>query len=224
MKSILAALLFCCCIITEAYAQDTSRPVPKSTFLKINPTTLINELDISLEQVLSKKVSLELGISGIYTDYPDYVLLERVDIGQNKPNISTHQYVDAVGLGFRAGLRWYIVQPRQTNAVIPAAGGTYFEPVLLYKRIFYPHETVTIGNANYKNSGNKDVYALQLLVGRQVTHNRFVVDPYIGLGIRTKIYHYNTYHDNAGEAALDHGRLVSILPSIQFGIKLGFRL
>lgn len=224
MKSIFAALLLCSFAITQAHAQDTSRPFPKSTFIKINPTTLINELDISLEQVLSPKVSLELGISGIYTDYPDYVLLERVDIGQKKPDISTHQYVDALGLGFRAGLRWYIVPPKQTNAVIPAAGGTYFEPVLLYKRIFYPHEHVTIGNTDYKNSANKDVYGLQLLVGRQVTHNRLVVDPYIGIGIRTKIYHYDTYHDDNGTANLDHGRLVSVLPSIQFGIKLGLKL
>ncbi len=223
MKSILAAI-FLLGFAVEATAQGSIPPVPKSTFIKVNPTTLINELDISIEQVLTKKLSLEIGISGIYTDYPDYVLLNRVDIGQNKPNLSTAQYVDAVGLGFRAGLRWYIIPRNATTTFLPSAGGTYFEPMLFYKRIFYPHETVTIDNAHYKNAGNKDVYGLQLLVGRQVTHNKFVVDPYIGLGIRTKIYHYNTYHDDGGMASLDHGRLVSILPSIQFGIKLGLKL
>lgn len=222
MKSILAAIFFFGFAV-QATAQDSIPPVLKSTFIKINPTTLINELDISIEQVLTKKLSLEIGISGIYTDYPDYVLLNRVDIGQNKPNLSTDQYVDAVGLGFRAGLRWYIVPRNNTTAMI-SAGGTYFEPVFFYKRIFYPHETVNIDNASYKNSGNKDVYGFQILVGRQVTHNKFVVDPYIGLGLRTKIYHYNTYHDDAGMANLDHGRLVSILPSIQLGIKLGLKL
>ncbi len=223
MKSILAAI-FLLVFTFVANAQDSIPPAPKSTFIKINPTTLINELDISLEQVLSKKVSLEAGVSGIYTDYPDYVLLERVDIGQRKPDISTHQYVNAVGIGFRAGLRWYIFPRNNPSALMPSAGGTYFEPMLLYKRIFYPHENTRIGNTDYKNSGNKDVYGLQLLVGRQVTHGRFVVDPYIGLGIRTKIYHYDTYHDDNGSASLDHGRLVSVLPSVQFGLKLGLRL
>ncbi|PUZ26817.1 hypothetical protein GA0116948_102362 [Chitinophaga costaii] len=223
MKSLLAAislLLF----VLEVTAQDSIPPIPKSTFIKINPTTLINELDISFEQVISKKVSLEAGIIGVYTDYPDYVLLDRIDIGQNKPDISTHQYVDAVGLGVRAGIRWYIVPRNNTSSVLPSAGGTYFEPMLFYKRIFYPNENTRINNIDYKNAGDKDVYGLQLLIGRQVTHNRFVVDPYIGLGIRTKIYHYNTYHDNNGAPDLDHGRLVSILPSIQFGIKLGLKL
>ncbi len=60
----------------------------------------------TFEQDLSGKLSLELGISGIYTDYPDYVFFKRIDIGQRKPGISTaEQLVEGRGLGFRAGLK-----------------------------------------------------------------------------------------------------------------------
>jgi len=74
MKKTLLLIWLSCSFILSSSAQDGKTQLSKNTFLKVNPTTLINELDIYLEQEITDKFSLEVGISGIYTDYPDYVL------------------------------------------------------------------------------------------------------------------------------------------------------
>ena len=224
MKKTLLLLWLSCSLFFAAYAQETKTKVGKNAYLKVNPTTLINELDIYLEQELSDKFSLEVGISGIYTDYPDYVLAKKVDFGQKKPDISTEQFVDGRGLGFRVGMRWYLVSPDMDMAPVRAAG-TYFEPILFYKKVFYPNKDNTISNATYTDSGDKSVVGLQLLIGRQFKKDRFLLDPFIGIGIRSKIYNYNTYHFDANNnVSLNNGKLVSILPSLQIGIKMGLKL
>ena len=190
MKRTLILFWLFCLPILSTFAQDSIR-VSRKGFLKVNPTTLINELDIYLEQEISDKVSLEFGISGIYTDYPDYVFAKKIDIGQKKPDISTSQFVDGRGLGFRLGARWYLFS-RDMKA--SRAAGTYFEPVLFFKKVFYPNEDVTYNNTQYTNSADKSVAGLQLLIGRQFTKDKFIIDPYIGVGIRAKIYQYDTYH------------------------------
>ncbi|RFS22386.1 hypothetical protein DVR12_11265 [Chitinophaga silvatica] len=207
--------------ILSAVAQDSTTRVGRKGFLKINPATLINELDIYLEQEISDKVSLEFGISGIYTDYPDYVLAKKIDIGQKKPDISTSQFVDGRGLGFRLGARWYLFS---RDMKVSRAAGTYFEPILFYKKVFYPNENVTFNNTTYTNTADKNVGGLQLLIGRQFTKDKFIFDPYIGLGIRSKFYRYDTYHYDGNNVSLNDGKMVSILPSVQFGIKVGIKL
>lgn len=217
-------LLVTCLLLLStacAFAQDSKFPFRRSTYIKVNPTTLINELDVSIEHELSEKLSLELGVSGIYTDYPDYLLSKKIDIGQKKPDISTEQYVDGRGLGFRAGLRCYLFSARDG---LYRAMGTYFEPVLIYKKVFYPNEDVVINDDKFKRSATKDVYAFQILLGRQITKDKIVFDPYIGLGVRTKVYRYQNFTENNGTAQSNDGRLVSVLPSIQLGIKIGLKL
>ncbi|SFD30972.1 hypothetical protein SAMN05518672_1011560 [Chitinophaga sp. CF118] len=202
------------------FAQDKTSFRP-STFIKVNPTTLINELDIYVQQELTQKLSLELGISGIYTDYPDYVFAKKIDIGQKKPDISTEQFVDARGLGLRAGLRWYLFPPKDG---LFHAVGTYFQPMLFYKKVFYPNEEVTLNNTKYNESGDKSVYGLQLLLGRQIQKDKLVLDPFIGIGIRTKVYRYQNFGMNNGTVQANDGKLVSILPTLQLGIKIGFKM
>jgi hypothetical protein len=216
-------LLVTCLFIFSGLATfaQTTKPIGRATYLKINPATLINELDISLEQELTEKMSLEIGISGIYTDYPDYILAKKVDIGQKKPDISTEQFVDARGLGFRAGLRWYIFSTRDGLSRVM---GTYFQPVFFYKKVFYPNQEVTLNNTTYKESGDKNVFGLQLLLGRQFQKDKLVLDPFIGIGVRTKIYRYQNFNLENGAVEANNGRLVSILPSLQIGIKLGFKM
>jgi hypothetical protein len=216
-------LLVTCLFILSGlatYAQIT-KPVRKSTFIKVNPATLINELDISIEQELTEKMSLEIGISGIYTDYPDYVLAKKVDIGQKKPDISTEQFVDARGLGFRAGMRWYLFS---TNDGLSRAMGTYFEPVLFYKKVFYPNEEIILNDTKYKQSADKNVFGLQFLLGRQIQKDKLVLDPFIGVGIRTKVYHSRNFIPENGSVQIHDGRLISVLPSLQVGIKLGLKM
>ncbi|WP_143309667.1 hypothetical protein [Chitinophaga vietnamensis] len=219
MKKILL-LLICCCSLLHTYAQDDKR-FHRNTYIKVNPTTLINELDVYLEQELTSKISLELGVSGIYTDYPDYVLTKKIDFGQKKPDLSTGQFVDGRGLGFRAGIRWYLIS-RETAP--SRAAGTYFEPILFYKRVFYPNEDVTINRATYTNSGDKNVYGLQILLGRQFTKDKLIIDPFVGIGVRSKVYTYHSYHDNNGAVQLNDGTMVSVLPSLQIGVKIGMNL
>lgn len=221
MKKTLLLLWLSCSLTVASFAQDAAKRGSRNTYLKVNPATLINELDISLEQEISDNFSLEVGISGIYTDYPDYVLAKKIDFGQKKPDISTEQFVDGRGLGFRVGARLYLI----SRDMAPArAAGTYFEPVIFFKKVFYPNEDHTLQNTTYTDSGDKSVIGLQLLIGRQFKKDRFILDPFIGLGIRSKIYHYNTYHFDNNTVSLNNGRMVSILPSLQIGIKMGLKL
>ncbi|GAA0529522.1 hypothetical protein [Chitinophaga japonensis] len=221
MQRTLPVLLFLCCCSLLSRAQHKPTTFSNSTYIKANVTTLINELDIYIEQELTEKLSVELGVTGIYTDYPDYILAKKIDFGQKKPDISTEQFVEGRGLGFRAGLRWYIFSIYEGAS---RAGGTYFQPVLFYKKIFYPNEDVEINDAMYKESASKNVYGLQFLLGRQFTRGKIVFDPYLGLGIRSKVYHYTNFNNNSGTVQKDDGRLVSVLPSLQLGIKLGLKM
>lgn len=222
MKKTLLLLWLSCSLMLSSFAQDAEKKQgSRNTYLKVNPATLINELDISIEQEISDNFSLELGISGIYTDYPDYVLAKKIDIGQKKPDISTEQFVDGRGLGFRVGARLYLI----SRDMAPSrAAGTYFEPVVFFKKVFYPNEDNTFQNVTYTDSGDKSVIGLQLLIGRQFKKDRFILDPFIGVGIRSKIYQYNTYHFDDNKVSLNNGRMVSILPSLQIGIKMGLKL
>ncbi|MEC5148037.1 hypothetical protein [Chitinophaga sp. 212800010-3] len=220
MKKTLLLIWVSCFFSLLSFAQDKTK-VSRNTYLKINPVTLINELDIYLEQELSDKFSIEVGVSGIYTDYPDYVLAKKIDIGQKKPDISTEQFVDGRGLGFRVGARWYLISREMTGN---RAAGTYFEPILFYKKVFYPNEKQTFENKTYTDSGDKNVFGLQLLVGRQFKKDKFLLDPFIGIGVRSKIYNYTTYHFDDNKVSLSDGRMVSVLPSLQIGIKMGLKL
>ncbi|MBV8254879.1 MAG: hypothetical protein JO154_19930 [Chitinophaga sp.] len=218
-KTLLISWLMLCCMAVS-YAQD-QKSFHRNTYIKVNPATLINELDVYLEQEISEKISIELGISGIYTDYPDYLLAKKIDFGQKKPDISTEQFVDGRGLGFRAGIRFYPFG----REVSSSATGTYFEPVLLFKKVFYPHEDVTFNNVQFTNTGHKEVYALQILLGRQFRKDKLILDPFVGLGIRGKVYQYVTFHQGDNNTINENdGHLVSILPSLQLGIKIGFNL
>jgi hypothetical protein len=212
--------LFVSAGLTAAAQQDQDAPFIKRAYIKVNPTTIINELDIYLEQDLSEKLSLELGISGIYTDYPDYVFFKRIDIGQRKPGISTEQFVEGRGLGFRAGLKWYLI--RRQSAF--NAQGTYFQPVLFYKRVFYPDADVNFENTVYVNSADKHVYGIQFLLGRQIKRDKYILDPYLGIGIRGKQYKYTNHTINGSSITTEHNDLWNILPSVHLGIKIGLSL
>ncbi|PSL49544.1 hypothetical protein CLV51_101878 [Chitinophaga niastensis] len=221
MKKTLLLIWLFCSFIFSSYAQDDKKGLSRNTFIKVNPTTLINELDIYLEQEITDKLSIEAGVSGIYTDYPDYVLAKKIDIGQKKPDISTEQFVNGRGLGFRVGFRLFLI----SRDMAPArAAGTYFEPMLFYKKVFYPNQDITNNNTTYTSSGDKNVFGLQLLVGRQFKKDKFILDPFIGIGIRSKVYQYKTYDLNNNAVSLNDGRLVSILPSLQIGIKMGIKM
>ncbi len=220
MKQPLLVICLLCLSGMSLYAQDKT-PFHRSTFIKVNPARLINQLEFTVEQELTPRLSLELGVAGIYTDYPDYILARKIDIGQKKPDISTEQFVDGRGLGFSASLRWYLVTQKDD---ISRAQGTYFQPVLIYKKVFYPNEKINIQGTEYENTGDKDVYAIQFLLGRQITRDRFIIDPYVGLGVRAKVYDYNNFYDNNGVADSRDGRLISVLPSLHLGIKIGLRL
>lgn len=220
MKRILPFVLLFSFISLSSNAQESEKKFRKRTYLKVNPATIISSLDIYLEQDLTEKISLELGVSGIYTDYPDYVFIKRIDLGQRKPGISTEQFVEGRGLGFRAGMKWYLFRQTSENT----ARGTYFEPMLFYKKIFYPNEDQVINNVIYKNDGDKNVYGIQLLLGRQVKRDKFILDPYLGVGIRSKVYNYTNYVPGGVSVTADQTELVHVLPSIHLGIKIGFSL
>lgn len=194
----------------------------KKTFLKVNPTTIVNELDVYLSQELTRSVSLEIGGGFIYTDYWDNIL-NQFDFGQLKPNISEHQYLNAKGYATRLGIRFYVISPHDNSN---KAKGTYFEPMLLFKEIWYPNNKKEIEDQHYINRGKKYVSGLQLLVGRQYKRKNIYIDKYFGLGVRAKTYSFDDFqvNNNTGTVQNNGANTTSWLPSIQLGIKIAFDL
>lgn len=194
----------------------------RKTFIKLNPTTLPNELDVSLEHELTHSLSLEAGAGFIYTDYWDNIL-NQFDFGQIKPNISEHQYLNAKGFAARLGMRFYVISPYSDNN---KAKGTYFEPVLLFKEVWYPHDDKELDSKNYVEKGKKYVSGLQLLVGRQYKRKKIYIDKYIGLGVKAKTYSFDDFQVNEGNGDVNNNgqRTTSWLPSIHLGVKIAFDL
>lgn len=202
------------------YIPSRGQDPGRQTYIKLNPTTLFNELDLYLEQELSPAASLEIGAGGIYTDYWDY-LLNQTDFGQIKPNLSRYQYANGRGVAGRIGLRYYVISPYEESAT---GRGTYFEPVLLYKQVWYPDDKETINGNDYVDRGYKYIMGLQLLVGRERRHGKFVIDKYIGLGVKAKTYRFITHSANGGTVTSTSNRTTNWLPSIHLGIKIGLPL
>ncbi|MHB1920762.1 MAG: hypothetical protein ACYCOO_00870 [Chitinophagaceae bacterium] len=197
-------------------AQQTSH----RTYLKVNPTTLINELDLYLEQELNASSSLEFSVGGIYTDYWDY-LLNQTSFGQIKPNIRYYQYTHARGLSGRVGYRYYIIPSYQLGT---RARGTYFEPIFLFKKLWYPNNKTTINQTDYWERANKYVMGLQLLVGRESHHGKFVFDRFIGLGVRAKTYRFNSLNTSGPSPQTSNNRTTNWLPNFNLGIKIGIEV
>lgn len=205
--------------IGVSHAQQKAMP---RNYLKINPTTLVNELDLYLEHAFSTSTSMEASIGGIYTDYWDH-LLNQFDFGQINPNFSESQYLNAKGVNARLGLRYYVLSPYAPET---RARGTYFEPLLLYKKVWYPTDDKTIGNKNYPEKGSKRILGLQLLIGRQHQKGKWIIDKYLGLGVKAKTYSFDNYQSSGGSGTVKNfgDRTTSWVPSLHAGIKIGFGL
>jgi hypothetical protein len=217
MKRILTLFFLTGFMCLRSAAQDTAH----HTFLKFNPFTLANELDFYIEQEFSSSMSLEVGGGFIFTDYWDY-LLNNMNFGEIKPNISQYQYIHGMGFNARLGIKYYIISSYSRHN---RARGTYFEPVLLFKKVFYPNNLTTINNEDYWNHASKYVMGGQLLIGRQYHTRKFIFDNYVGLGVKAKTYHFDHYYDNyLGGAKNGRLRTTNWLPSIQLGVKIGFQL
>lgn len=209
-------LLFLGAEINAVFAQQ-------KTFLKLNPTTLLNEVDVYLGQELSPSLSLEIGGGFIYTDYWDH-LLNQFNFGQIIPNISANQYLNAKGYAARIGLRFYVISPYSEESTSHAKG-TYFEPLILFKQVWYPHDTKELNSNNYIEEGKKYVSGLQLLIGRQYKRKKIYIDKYLGLGVRAKTYSFDNFQLNPSGGVNNNGKhATSWLPSIQMGIKIAFDL
>lgn len=202
--------------ITIAFAQ-------RKTFLKVNPTTLVNEVDVYLGHEMSPSLSLEIGGGFIYTDYWDHIL-NQFDFGQIKPNISARQYLNAKGYAARVGLRFYVISP-YTNDNNVHARGTYFEPLIFFKQIWYPNDNKELNSNDYIEKGQKYVSGMQLLIGRQYKKGKIYLDKYLGLGVRAKTYSFDNFQLDPNGGVNNNGkRTTSWLPSIQIGIKIAFDL
>ncbi|HVB02476.1 MAG TPA: hypothetical protein VNE41_02030 [Chitinophagaceae bacterium] len=210
--------LFACLFVLPAFAQQRG----DKTFFKFNPSTLSNEVDIYLEHEFGHNMSIEAGTGFIFTDYWDY-LLNQVDFGQINPNISRFQYSKARGFNARLGLRYYIVSSYSRKS---RAKGTYFEPLLLFKKVIYPNNQTTIQSQQYWNHASKYVMGAQLLVGRQTRKGNFIFDRYVGLGVKAKTYYFDHYYYNNTWGTAKNGKIrtTNWLPSIQLGIKIGFQI
>lgn len=210
---LLPILLLCACL---SYAQENLH----KTIFKVNATTLVNELDLYMEQQLNDHYSLEIGAGGIYTDYWDY-LLNQVDFGQIKPNISRYQYTRGHGFNARLGLRYYVIPTSSANSKI-SSRGIYFEPLLFFKRVWYPDNKTVIENQDYWEHASKRIWGLQLLVGREHRLGKFIFDQYFGLGVRAKNYRFNDISSGGTSGAKNNDfNTTNWLPSLHLGLKIG---
>lgn len=214
MKKILGIILLC------SFLGMPSLMAQRKTFLKFNPTTLVNEFDVYLAQEISASKSIEVGGGFIYTDYWDNIL-NQFDFGQLIPNISEHQYLNAKGYAARLGMRFYVISPYDQDK---KARGTYFEPLLLFKEIWYPHNHKELDSRNYIDKGSKYVSGLQLLVGRQYKSGKIYIDKYLGLGVKAKTYSFDNFQLHDGSVQNKGGRTTCWLPDVKLGIRIAFDL
>ncbi len=193
------------------------------TFIKFNPFTLPNEFDVYLSQDFTPSFMLEAGGGFIYTDYWDNIL-NQIEFGQLIPNINEHQYLNAKGYAARLGARFYIISPNLETR----ASGIYFEPLLLFKKVWYPNKEKQLNSKNYKEKSIKYVSGLQLLIGRQHKWHSLYLDKYIGLGVKAKTYRFDDYQivdTGQNEHVKNKGvRTTTWLPDIELGIKVAFDL
>ncbi len=208
-------------ILTGFLLPGISAQGQHKTFIKFNPFTLPEELDVYVSREISPALTLEAGGGFIYTDYWDH-LLNQVNFGQLIPHINEHQYLNAKGYAARLGLRFYVISPNENRK----AAGTYFEPLLLFKQIWYPHKEDQINGTTYREKSIKYVSGLQLLIGRQHKWHSFYLDKYIGLGVKAKTYRFDDFQkDPDSGAVVDAGqRTTSWLPDVKLGIKIAFGL
>lgn len=207
-------------LMAMGFMATKSVKAQNKTFLKVNPTTIPNEVDLYLSQEVSHMLTLEASGGFIFTDYWDNIL-NQFDFGQLNPNISEHQYLNAKGFAARLGLRFYVISPYAGNE----ARGTYFEPMLLFKKVWYPHDNKTLDSKDYIESGKKYISGVQLLIGRQHKWKNIYLDKYIGLGVKAKTYSFDNYQINQGGAVQNKGtRTTSWLPDLNLGIKIAFDL
>lgn len=210
--------LFCCLVsVCFCMAQSPGIDAHKSIYLKLNPSLLLNQLRVDIEQEFNDKKSIEIGIGGIFSDWPEQ-LFNQIDVGQNKPAVSSYQFNHGSGLDLRAGLRFYLVSRYSQTA---RAKGTYFQPTFLYKRVWYPTEEYVINGNTFQEKADKRVFGLILFIGRQISRGKWVLDNYVGVGLRSKTYFYQHYSQNGNTVQKTNGQLVSLLPSLHIGLKVG---
>ena len=193
----------------------------QKTFVKFNPFTLPQELDVYFSRDLSPAVTLEVGGGFVYTDYWDNIL-NQVDFGQLDPHINEHQYLNARGYALRLGMRFYVIAPSEPRK----AAGTYFQPQVVFKAIRYPNREDEIDAEFYHEQGTKYVSGLQLLVGRQHRWHSVYLDKYIGLGVKAKTYRFDDFQvdPGSGHVVNDGARTTSWLPDIKLGLKIALDL
>ncbi len=187
---------------------------PVRTMLKFNPLLLPSgEFNMSVEQSIMRNLSIEVAGGFIFTDYWEEVN-NNSDFNFTNytgPYINDHRYETATGWTFRAGVKYYIKNLNNKGA----AQGFYMEPLFMLKRVYYPD--VPPNNVTYFNDARKTVYGGQILFGFQAIAGKFVLDPYLGFGIRNKNYS-GTQYDNGLVYNYSQNYFA---PTFQMGMKLG---
>jgi hypothetical protein len=201
------------CTVTLAAPPKTS-DAPVRTMLKFNPILLpAGEFNMSVEQSIMRNLSIEVAGGFIFTDYWEEVN-NNSDLSFNDykgPWISDHRYETATGWTFRGGVKYYIKNLNNKGA----AQGFYMEPLFLLKRVYYPNESAN--NMYYFNDAVKTVVGGQILFGFQAISGKFVLDPYLGFGIRNKNFSGTLYDDGI----VTNYSQNYFAPSFQMGLKLG---
>lgn len=219
-KNIIGLLLIvlCPCIAfgqQRAFEEIIERPL---WILKFAPLSLI---DIN--------PTYQIGAEYFFTE--NYSLQQEVGYGHEKSiMVNWNKQTDERTWRFRTEFRKYLPQ-KQANF---RGQRNYIAYEIMFKRFDYPADyTVTINKGNYFENTHytyqfvRDTYAFHVKLGQQeIRTSNFVVDGYLGLGIRWN----KVYSDNANPNYTDTVLRIDDLAPIKagfnqtFSVSLGFKI
>jgi len=198
-----------------------------SNFIKLNLARLFGlEIAMSYERKINRIISLELEVG---YGFPIY---NRNPPGSGTP-FEVFPYFPSEGFSVIIGTKIYKISKSRP--------GIYIEPSFTYKDLkyldtYFPsnYSVVPPENTDHYPFGDKytKVYGINVRGGAVCKYGKVIIDYYIGIGIREKVftYYFDSYYDSSDSRNVyyhsDHSPVISknsrILPVFNLGLKLGF--
>jgi hypothetical protein len=190
--------------------------------IKVNPTLLFNgELPILYERMLSKKISVEVGL-GITKE--NYFEVTKFIKNYNTDEVNV-DYKAQMGYAIHAAFRFYPFSDDD------APDGLYLGSEILYRvyNKLSPYHDATTGNVIEGQNANTYTksFNVRFMMGKQfVFDNNITYEYYMGLGLESRTFNYLQAGDSYNSSGLIyHNELktdTQVIPIFALGFKLGF--
>jgi hypothetical protein len=186
--------------------------------IKFNPSLMpTGEFNMGVEQSILRNLSIEASGGFVFTDYWEGIARD-AGWGSNdgrRPLIESERYDRGQGWTARAAVKYYVRNLNNKGA----AQGLYLAMQFMLKQVYYPNSTDMQTGSDLVDV-SKTVYGGQVLFGFQPVMGKFVIDPYVGFGLRYKDFAANRINN------LPYGYTYGepggyVMPSFQLGVKIG---